>query len=129
MNMILFQAAMPEGLDMVPALVEAAQGGRWSIVVSLSIMLLVWLLTKAPLIKDLIKGEAKVWVAAVAGLLGAVAVHAFMSDGDWLQAIIGGLGNGLAATGLWELIRRKVAGKPVDANNDGELDPLDPDVK
>lgn len=128
MNMFLFQAAVPEGLDLVPAIIEAAQGGKWSLLVSLSIMALVWLLTKAPLIKDLIKGEAKVWVAAVCGVVGAVAVHAFLSDGDWLQAIIGGLGNGLAATGLWELIRRKVEGKPVDANGDGQLDPLDPDA-
>lgn len=114
-------AAAPDGLALVPAIIEAAQGGHWSIFASLIIMVLVWLVTKAPLLKDLIKGEAKLWVAASAGILSAVAMEAFTTQ-DWLRAILSGLGSGLAAGGLWELISRRVSGKAVDANGDGVLD-------
>lgn len=121
------QTVTPDGLELVPAIIEAAQGGKWSLLVSLSIMALVWLATKAPLLSDLIKGEAKVWTAAVAGMLAAVASTALTTGADslagWLAAIGSGLGVGLSATGLYELIRRRIEGKPIDADNDGQLDP------
>lgn len=125
---LLTEAVPPaEGLDMIQGLIEAAQGGKWSLFVSLLIMVLVWAATKAPFIKDFIKGEAKIWTAAVAGLLGAFATALFVDaqDGsvDWLKVSLEGLSVGLAAGGLWSLIGRKIAKKPIDANNDGVLDP------
>lgn len=119
-------APMPEGLELLGPIIEAAQGGKWSLFTSLLIMILVWLATKAPLIKDWIKGEAKIWVAAVAGMLSAFATSVYVghTEGavDWLAAVLEGLSVGLAAGGLWSLIGRKIAGKPVDADGDGVLD-------
>lgn len=119
----------PEGLEALGPLIEAAQGGKWSLFASLLIMLLVWLSTKAPFIKDWIKGEAKIWTAAVAGMLAAFATSVYVGhvEGtvDWVAAILQGLSVGLAAGGLWSLVGRKLMGKPIDADGDGVLDSLD----
>jgi hypothetical protein len=122
-------ATPPEGVDLIGAIIEAAQGGEWSLFVSLLIMFLVYVATRAPGIKDWVKGEAKIWTAAVAGVLASFATALFVDvaggDGvDWLNVIMQGLGVGLTAGGLWSLIGRKIMGKPVDANNDGVLDDL-----
>jgi len=121
-----FAQEAPDGLEALAPLIEAAQGGKWSLFTSLLIMLLVWLATKAPLIKDWIKGEARIWTAAVAGMLSAFAVSVYMGhmEGaiDWLGAGVQGLSMGLAAGGLWSLIGRKISGKSIDADGDGVLD-------
>ena len=115
--------AAPDGIQgIVAALVEAFKGGEWSIFASLIIMALVWGVTKAPFLSDKIKGRAKVWVAAVAGMVSAVAVTV-IAGGDWGAAIVQGLTVGLGATGLFELIRRKVSKEDIDADGDGVLDP------
>jgi len=122
---------VPEGLDTLAPMIEAAQGGKWSVFVSLIIMLLVWLATKLPIVKEWIKGEARIWVAAVAGMLSAFAVSVFVGSTEgavnWIAAVLEGLSVGLAAGGLWSLIGRKIAGKPVDADGDGVLDELPAD--
>ncbi len=124
------QEAPPEGLEVLAPLIEAAQGGKWSLFASLLIMVLVWAATKAPVIKDWIKGEAKIWTAAVAGMLAAFATSVYMGsvEGavDWVAAVLEGLSVGLAAGGLWSLVGRKIMGKPVDADGDGVLDPEEP---
>lgn len=119
-------AVPPEGFDLIPAMISAAQGGDWGIFVALLIMALVWLVTKVPFIADLIQGEAKVWVSAVSGTLLAVGVAIFTSNPgsvvEWLSTIFSGLMVGLAATGLWELFKRLIKKEPIDANGDGKLD-------
>lgn len=119
-------AAPPEGFDLIPAIIEAAQGGRWNVFTAMIILALVWLVTKAPVLSDLIKGEAKVWVSASAGALLAVGVAIFTampdSVGEWLSTIFSGLVTGLAATGFWELVKRRIEGKAIDADGDGKLD-------
>lgn len=122
----------PEGAEALLPLIQAAQGGKWSLFVSLLIMVLVWLTTKAPFFKKWIKGEAKIWTAAVAGVLGAFATSIYTSvtgDGsvDWLQAVLQGLSTGLAAGGLWSLVGRKIMDKPIDKDGDGKLDSLSSD--
>lgn len=123
---LAFAQEAPEGLEALAPLIEAAQGGKWSLFASLLIMLLVWAATKAPFIKDWIKGEAKIWTAAVAGMLAAFATSVYVghTEGavDWLAAILEGLSVGLAAGGLWSLVGRKMAGKAIDADGDGVLD-------
>ena len=100
----------PDGLgEMISALIAAAQGGQWSIFASLIIMVLVFLATRIKFISDLIPKVARPWVAAIAGVLAAVAATAF-TTGDWLQAILGGLVTGAAASGLWELVGKHVTG-------------------
>lgn len=98
-----------QGLSLVPAIVDAARGGNWSIFASLLIMVLVWLVTKAPMLSDLIKDDAKAWVAAVAGVLTAVAAEAFTS-GNWGMAILHGITTGAGAVGFWELVGKKIPG-------------------
>lgn len=118
------QEAPTEATGIVALLRDSFKGGNWHLFASAVIMALVWLVTKAPGLSGLIKGKAKIWVAAVAGMLSAVAVTAFTTNGDWLLAIGNGFAVGLSATGLFELISRHVAKKPIDSDNDGVLDPL-----
>lgn len=116
------EAAPEEIMDIIPELIAAFKGGEWSVFASLVIMALVWVVTKAPFLSDKIKGKAKVWVAAVAGMLSAVAVT-IIQGGEWHTAIVQGLMVGLGATGLFELIRRRASKEPIDADGDGVLDP------
>lgn len=119
------QDAPADATGIVALLRESFTGGNWHIFASACIMALVWLVTKAPVLSGLIKGKAKVWVAAIAGMLSAVAVTAFTTRGDWVLAIGNGFAVGLTATGLFELINRTVSKKPIDDDNDGVLDSLD----
>ena len=116
------QDAAPEATE-VPAedfgellnvLIEAGKGGEWSIFVAALIMVLVFLATKIKFIDNLLPAKAKPWVAAVAGVLGAVATVA-MTTGDWLQAVLSGLVTGAAASGLWELIGKRILKKDAPA--------------
>lgn len=118
-------AIQDDPMAILTAAQEAAKGGHWSIFVSLVIMGLVYVVTKVPFIDSKLKGGRKIWVAAVAGVLLAVATTAF-TTGDWVRAIFDGLSAGLGATGLFELVRRSAAKQPIDANNDGVLDSLPP---
>jgi hypothetical protein len=94
----------PEDLGaLIPAVVAAAKGGEWSVFAALVIMILVFLATKIPFVDNLLPKGAKPWVATIAGVLAAVAGTAF-TTGDWMQAILGGLVTGAAASGLWELV-------------------------
>ena len=120
--------SVDDGLDLITALISAAQGGQWSLFASVLIMLLVWLATRAPYLRDLIKGEAKIWVAAAAGMLAAIAASAIVHKGDWLKAILAGLSVGLAAGGLWSIVGRKILGQAIDADGDGVLDELAPEA-
>lgn len=123
-SVALAQDTVPEQApEIINVLVSSFKDGQWHIFASAVIMACVWLITKAPGLSGLIKGKAKVWVAAVVGILSAVAVTAFTTDGDWFAAIANGFAVGLSATGLFELIRRKVSNEAIDADNDGVLDP------
>lgn len=115
------ETAPTEIQEIVPQIIAAFKGGEWSIFASLIIMALVWGVTKAPVLSDKIKGKAKIWVAAVAGMLAAVAA-VVIQGGEWGAAIMHGVTVGLGATGLFELIRRKVSKEPIDADGDGVLD-------
>lgn len=96
--------------ELINLMISSAQGGEWSIFVAALIMVLVFLLTKIKFIDNLMPKAAKPWVAAVAGVLAAVATSV-IATGDWLQAILSGLVTGAAATGLWELIGKRVLKK------------------
>ena len=104
--------------ELLNMLIEAAKGGEWSIFVAALIMVLVFLATKIKFIDNLLPAKAKPWVAAVAGVLGAVATVA-MTTGDWLQAVLSGLVTGAAASGLWELIGKRFLKKDAPATDEG----------
>jgi uncharacterized membrane protein len=100
--------------ELVNMMISAAKGGEWSLFVAALIMVLVFLATKIKFIDNLLPAAAKPWVAAVAGVLGAVATVA-MTTGDWLQAVLSGLVTGAAASGLWELIGKRILKKDAPA--------------
>ncbi len=110
--------------DMFNVVMNAFQGGNWVLFATTLVMMVVWALThpKSPL-NGLIKGEAKIWVAAVCGVVGAVAATV-AAGGSWVAGITSGVTIGLSATGLVELLRRRIGKKPIDANKDGVLDEL-----
>lgn len=106
----LAQDVDPDSLgDLVPALVAAVQGGQWSLVVSLALMVLVFLATKIPFIKEWLPRAALPWVSAVSAVVMSVAVTA-MTSGDWLAAVLNGLVTGAAASGFWSLVGKRVLG-------------------
>lgn len=117
---IFLQAEVPEGTELFSAMLEAFKNGHYSIAVSLVLMILVWAATKAPVLKDVIKGEAKIWVSAVAGVIGAFATALFLDaqDGaiDWFAVILEGLSTGLAAGGLWSLLGKRLLGGKEEAS-------------
>lgn len=92
--------------ELISMLVTAAKGGEWSLFVAALIMVLVFLTTKVKFIDNLLPNSAKPWVAAVAGMFAAVAMT-FITTGSWLTAVFSGLGTGMAATGLWELVGKR----------------------
>lgn len=100
--------------ELLNMMIAAAKGGEWSLFVAALIMVLVFLATKIKFIDNLLPAKAKPWVAAVAGVLGAVATVA-MTTGDWLQAVLSGLVTGAAASGLWELIGKRILKKDAPA--------------
>jgi len=104
--------------ELVNMMITAAKGGEWSLFVAALIMVLVFLATKIKFIDNLLPASAKPWVAAVAGVLGAVATVA-MTTGDWLQAVLSGLVTGAAASGLWELIGKRILKKDAPATDEG----------
>jgi len=104
--------------ELLNVMVNAAKGGEWSLFVAALIMVLVFLATKIKFIDNLLPTKAKPWVAAVAGVLGAIATVA-MTTGDWLQAILSGLVTGAAASGLWELVGKHFLKKSPPATTEG----------
>lgn len=93
--------------EFVQMMITAAKGGEWSLFVAALIMVLVFLMTKVKFIGDLLPSAAKPWVAAVAGMLTAVATTV-ITTGNWLTAALAGFTTGAAAAGLWSLIGKKI---------------------
>jgi uncharacterized membrane protein len=100
--------------EFVQMMITAAKGGEWSLFVAALIMVLVFLTTKVKFIDNLIPNKAKPWIAAVAGILAAVATTV-ITTGNWLTAVLAGLTTGAAATGLWELIGKRFLKKDAPA--------------
>jgi len=95
-------------------MIAAAKGGEWSLFVAALIMVLVFLLTKVKFIDNLLPSASKPWIAAVAGILAAVATTV-ITTGNWLTAVLAGFTTGAAASGLWELIGKRILKKKTPA--------------
>lgn len=102
--------SMDELNQFIQMMITAAKGEEWSIFVAALIMVLVFLATKIKFVDNLLPKAARPWVAAVAGVLAAVATTV-ITTGDWLKAVLSGLVTGTAATGLWELVGKKLLKK------------------
>lgn len=127
MTMLSFiqDASLPEAdiSALVELLVEAVKNQQWGVLAAAIMMVLVWGVTKLPLVKDLLKGAAALWVGAVASVVSALAVG-FLTSGSWLTATVSAL-TAAAGGSLLVLISRAISGKPIDADGDGKLDPLE----
>ena len=86
---------------------EAAKGGNWGLALAGILMLLVWVLRKF-VIKTL-SPAAMPWVAAIAGVVGAVAANVQAGE-SWSTAVMSGLMTGAAASGLYSLVGKKLLG-------------------
>ena len=93
--------------ELIEAAMVAAKGGKWSLLVSFVIMILVFFATKTKVLAAIVKPKHKPWIAAIAGAMSAVATN-YVSTGDWFTAIGGGLTVGVGASGLWSLIGKQL---------------------
>lgn len=114
-------AAPPNTLDGIGgALLDALVAGKWSLVVALVVMLLVWVAQKTPLVEKLVANRnVRVYVAMGVSTVASVIANFFATDGNWVQAIVQGITTGLASAGLWSAVGKWVAAK-VDGSSAAE---------
>lgn len=94
------------------ALLDALAGGKWSLVIALVVMLLVWLAQKTPVVEKLVANKnVRVWVAMGISTLASVVANFFAADGNWATAVTSGVATGLASGGLWSALGKYVAAK------------------
>jgi hypothetical protein len=86
---------------------EAAKGGNWGLALAGILMLLVWVLRK--FVVKTLSPAAMPWVAAIAGVVGAVAANVQAGE-SWGTAVMSGLMTGAAASGLYSLVGKKFLG-------------------
>lgn len=125
MLFLFSQVTEDSGLEeLVAALAKAISEGEWGVLAAVIMLLLVWLATKMPGLKDVFKGPVRLWVTAVSTVLAAAATS-FLVTSNWLTAIVSAVT--VAAGGLLgTLIVRSIKGEPIDADGDGKLDSLPP---
>lgn len=110
----------------VELLVKAVQEQQWGVLAAAIMMALVWIATKLPLLRDVLKGATALWVSAIASVVSALAVG-YLTSNSWLTATVAAL-TAAAGGSLVALISRAVSGKPIeDKDNDGKLDPIEPE--
>lgn len=97
-----------EAVETVSALVKAIQSKNWPVVAGLILMLLVFIANKFGL-KDKVGAKAIPWVSLVIGVF-ATSGMALASGVAVTEAIIQGLGAGLAAVGSWETLFKHILG-------------------
>lgn len=95
------------GPQAVGLLVQALQKKQWAVAIGLVVMLLVWGLRKANVLKS-VPAKAMPWVAMVMSLVGAFGMAA--SSGVPLSdALNQGVMSGMSAVALWELAFKHIA--------------------
>ena len=95
-------------VDSVKQMVAAGKQGKWSVVVGLCIMFLVFVLRRLNVLSK-VPSTAVPWVAAGLSILGYISA-AIMVDGvDLVDALAGGFTSGASAVGLWEMIFKNIS--------------------
>lgn len=113
--------------ELITALVASAKAGEWGTLVGVALLLLVWIFTKMPVLKDVFKGATRLWISASSAVLAGVAV-AYFTTGSWLAAVTTALTTG-ALGGLFKLFTRLLKKQPIeDKDGDGKLDSLPPEA-
>lgn len=92
-------------LSLLAQLVEAWKGGKWNLVVSTILMLLLWGF-RTFIMKSLSK-EKMAYLSIVTAVAGSLAISLGAGLG-WLDAGLQGLMVGLSASGLWSAGGKKV---------------------
>jgi hypothetical protein len=82
-------------------LVDAISNKNWGLVAACVIMLIVWILR---LIWPKLNKKALPWIAVAIGSLAAIGGALLVAPGEWLQALLAGIGAGLSAAGTWGLL-------------------------
>jgi len=98
-----------EAGDTLAAAIDFAGAGAWTSMIGCLIMLLVWVLRKINILTKLPDAYTP-WVALA---LGAITAFGLVLAGGatWGVALVQGLGGGLLAPALWELIFKHVNDK------------------
>ena len=85
--------------------IKAIRGGEWGLAIAGILMVLVWVIRKFIFLR--LPSSYMPWVAAGLGAASAIAAN-LQAGQPWLAALISGLMVGLASSGLWSLIGKKL---------------------
>jgi hypothetical protein len=96
-----------EAKETVGLLTSAFQSGTWPVVAGLVILLLVWVGNRFGL-KERVGAKWVPWIAAGVGVLSTVGIALAAGAVVWWQALLQGLVAGVVATGLWELVFKRL---------------------
>lgn len=100
-----------EAVETVSFIVAAANAGAWPVMVGFVIMLAVWVVRRFALKTISAKwNKATPWVVAGLGILSCVGISLSAGTLIWWRALLEGVMSGLFASGLWELIGKRVLG-------------------
>jgi len=93
------------------AILAAAKGGKWALMVGFIVMLLTWLVNK--ILRGKIPSAVMPWLAIGLSMIAAVA-FSLSTGAGWLNAFIVGVQSGLIAAGSWSAFGKylPVIGKP-----------------
>ena len=97
-----------QAVDQVTTLVKAIQSKNWPVVAGIILMLLVFVANKFGL-KNKVGAKAIPWVSLIIGVLATSGI-ALASGVAVTEALIQGLGAGLAAVGSWETLFKHILG-------------------
>ena len=107
-----------EAAETVSELVDAYDAKNWTLVFALGVMLFVYALRVTSLLDKLgLSSKALAWISLGVGLLTGVA-SALIAGLSWPAAIMEGVLIGLAGSGLWSSLGRKILPTKASSSDD-----------
>ena len=91
--------------EQVSILVQLFKEGKWGMAIGLLLSLLLMIFRK--FFKKMVPEKALPWVAVGVGIIGCIATN-LISGVVWWTAILQGITAGAAATGMWQLIFKRM---------------------
>ena len=103
-----------EATDLAAQMVTAAQGGHWTLLAGLVLMMIVYLFNRLGMAAK-IGTKAVPWVTVGLGLVGSVA-YGLANGQAWPVALVNGLLMGSSAIAMWEAVIKNLTPKKSDGS-------------